>query len=61
MKMAALPKASGTHKRVAVITQGTDSTIVAQDGEVIIRFIFIVNARVCKLEEPLLEHNILCS
>lgn len=34
VKMAALPKASGTHKRVAVITQGTDPTIVAEDGKV---------------------------
>lgn len=38
MKLAALPKASGTHKRVAVITQGTDPTIVAEDGKVIARF-----------------------
>jgi adenosine kinase len=34
VKLAALPKASGTHKRVAVITQGTDPTIVAEDGKV---------------------------
>lgn len=33
VKLAALPKASGTHKRVAVITQGTDPTIVAEDGK----------------------------
>jgi adenosine kinase len=29
-----LPKACGTHKRVVVITQGTDPSIVAEDGEV---------------------------
>lgn len=34
VKLAALPKAGGTHKRVAVITQGTDPTIVAEDGKV---------------------------
>lgn len=34
VKLAALPKASGTHKRVAVITQGTDPTIVSVDGQV---------------------------
>lgn len=35
VKLAALPKASGTHKRVAVITQGSDPTIIAEDGKVI--------------------------
>lgn len=35
VKLAALPKASGTHKRVAVITQGTDPTIVSVDGQVL--------------------------
>lgn len=40
VKLAALPKASGTHKRVAVITQGTDPTIVAEDGKVICFFLF---------------------
>jgi adenosine kinase len=34
LKLAALPKACGTHKRVVVITQGTDPSIVAEDGEV---------------------------
>jgi adenosine kinase len=34
LKIAALPKASGTHKRIAVITQGSDPTIVAEDGKV---------------------------
>ena len=38
VKLAALPKASGTHKRVAVITQGTDPTIVAEDGKVMDSF-----------------------
>lgn len=34
LKMAALPKASGTHKRIAVITQGADPVVVAEDGKV---------------------------
>jgi adenosine kinase len=34
LKLAALPKACGTHKCVVVITQGTDPSIVAEDGEV---------------------------
>ena len=34
LKIAALPKATGTHKRIAVITQGSDSTVVAEDGTV---------------------------
>jgi adenosine kinase len=34
LKLAALPKACGTHKRVVVMTQGTDPSIVAEDGEV---------------------------
>eukprot|EP00897_Mesotaenium_endlicherianum_P002300 jgi/Mesen1/2098/ME000151S01360 len=34
LKISALPKASGTHKRVTVITQGPDATIVAEDGKV---------------------------
>lgn len=33
-KIAALPKASGTHARVVVITQGSDSTVVAVNGTV---------------------------
>ena len=33
-KIAALPKASGTHARLAIITQGSDPTIVAVDGKV---------------------------
>eukprot|EP00245_Coleochaete_scutata_P008334 TRINITY_DN2515_c0_g1_i1.p1 TRINITY_DN2515_c0_g1~~TRINITY_DN2515_c0_g1_i1.p1 ORF type:complete len:373 (-),score=100.80 TRINITY_DN2515_c0_g1_i1:253-1281(-) len=34
IKMAALPKASGTHKRTVVITQGADPTVIAEDGKV---------------------------
>ena len=34
LKIAALPKVTGTHKRIAVITQGSDSTVVAEDGTV---------------------------
>ncbi|XP_038906188.1 adenosine kinase 2-like [Benincasa hispida] len=34
LKIAAWPKASGTHKRIAVITQGPDPVIVAEDGKV---------------------------
>lgn len=41
VKLAALPKAGGTHKRVAVITQGTDPTVVAEDGKV---FLFSIEA-----------------
>lgn len=33
LKIAALPKACGTHKRIAVITQGSDPTVVAVDGK----------------------------
>jgi len=29
-----LPKASGTHKRITVITQGADPVCVAEDGKV---------------------------
>ena len=32
--MSALPKATGTHKRIAVITQGADLLVVAEDGKV---------------------------
>ncbi|CAM9998700.1 unnamed protein product [Ectocarpus sp. 6 AP-2014] len=32
LKLAALPKASGTRARIVVFTQGADSTIVASDG-----------------------------
>jgi adenosine kinase len=35
LKLAALPKASGTHKRVAVITQGSEPTVIAEDGKVL--------------------------
>lgn len=35
LKLAALPKACGTHKRVAVITQGSEPTVVAEDGKVL--------------------------
>lgn len=34
LKIAAWPKASGTHKRIAVITQGPDPVVVAEDGKV---------------------------
>ncbi|XP_020687168.2 adenosine kinase 2 [Dendrobium catenatum] len=34
LKISALPKASGTHKRIAVITQGSDPVVVAEDGKV---------------------------
>lgn len=29
-----MPKASGTHKRITVITQGADPVVVAEDGKV---------------------------
>ena len=34
LKIAAWPKASGTHKRIAVITQGPGPVVVAEDGKV---------------------------
>lgn len=34
LKISMLPKASGTHKRIAVITQGADPVVVAEDGKV---------------------------
>jgi len=34
--MSALPKATVTHKRIVVITQGADPVVVAEDGKVII-------------------------
>lgn len=34
VKISQLPKASGTHKRITVITQGADPVVVAQDGKV---------------------------
>ncbi|ERN08405.1 adenosine kinase 2 [Amborella trichopoda] len=34
LKLSALPKASGTHKRIAVITQGADPVVVAEDGKI---------------------------
>ncbi|KAH8954997.1 hypothetical protein BDL97_08G111300 [Sphagnum fallax] len=34
LMMAALPKASGTHKRIIVITQGVDPVVVAEDGKI---------------------------
>ncbi|XP_039138667.1 adenosine kinase 2-like [Dioscorea cayenensis subsp. rotundata] len=34
VKISALPKASGTHKRITVITQGSDPVVVAEDGKV---------------------------
>ena len=32
--MSALPKATRTHKRIAVITQGTDLVVVVEYGKV---------------------------
>ncbi|KAJ7975052.1 Adenosine kinase [Quillaja saponaria] len=34
IKISQLPKASGTHKRITVITQGADPVVVAEDGNV---------------------------
>ncbi|KAL2554355.1 Adenosine kinase 2 [Forsythia ovata] len=34
LKISQLPKASGTHKRITVITQGVDPVVVAEDGKV---------------------------
>ncbi|XP_076931664.1 adenosine kinase 2-like [Bidens hawaiensis] len=34
IKISQLPKASGAHKRITVITQGADPVVVAQDGKV---------------------------
>ncbi|XP_076940080.1 adenosine kinase 2-like [Bidens hawaiensis] len=34
VKISQLPKASGAHKRITVITQGADPVVVAQDGKV---------------------------
>ncbi|KAG0599647.1 hypothetical protein M758_12G168600 [Ceratodon purpureus] len=34
LKMAALPKICGTHKRIVVITQGLDPVVVADDGKI---------------------------
>ncbi|XP_020094386.1 adenosine kinase 2-like [Ananas comosus] len=34
LKISALPKASGTHKRITVITQGSDPVVVADGGKV---------------------------
>ncbi|TJX40291.1 hypothetical protein E8P77_32680 [Soehngenia saccharolytica] len=34
LKISQWPKASGTHKRIAVITQGADPVVVAEDGKV---------------------------
>ncbi|KAL0338453.1 UNVERIFIED_CONTAM: Adenosine kinase [Sesamum angustifolium] len=34
LKISQLPKASGTHKRITVITQGADPVVVAGDGKV---------------------------
>ncbi|MQL68950.1 hypothetical protein Taro_001243 [Colocasia esculenta] len=33
LKISQLPKASGTHKRITVITQGADPVVVAEDGK----------------------------
>lgn len=34
IKISQWPKASGTHKRITVITQGPDLVVVAEDGKV---------------------------
>ncbi|KAI3809208.1 hypothetical protein L1987_25178 [Smallanthus sonchifolius] len=34
IKISRLPKSSGAHKRITVITQGADPVVVAQDGKV---------------------------
>ncbi|KAL5998659.1 Adenylate kinase 2 [Asimina triloba] len=34
LKISQWPKASGTHKRITVITQGADPVVVAEDGKV---------------------------
>ncbi|KZV26059.1 adenosine kinase 2 [Dorcoceras hygrometricum] len=34
LKLSQLPKATGTHKRITVITQGADPVVVAEDGKV---------------------------
>ncbi|KAL0375070.1 UNVERIFIED_CONTAM: Adenosine kinase [Sesamum radiatum] len=34
LKLSQLPKASGTHKRITIITQGADPVVVAEDGKV---------------------------
>ena len=34
IKISQLPKESGTHKRITVITQGADPVVVAEDGKV---------------------------
>lgn len=34
MKISQWPKASGSHKRITVITQGADPVVVAEDGKV---------------------------
>ncbi len=41
VKMAALPKICGTHKRIVIITQGVDPVIVADDGKVLTHFTFL--------------------
>jgi adenosine kinase len=37
LKISQLPLASGKQKRIAVITQGADPVVVAEDGKVYIR------------------------
>lgn len=34
IKISQWPKASGTHKRITVITQGADPVVIAEDGKV---------------------------
>jgi adenosine kinase len=43
LKISQLPKASGTHKRITVITQGCDPVVVADDGKVnILLYLFLL-------------------
>ncbi|XP_071738555.1 uncharacterized protein [Rutidosis leptorrhynchoides] len=39
IKISQLPKASGTHKRITVITRGADHVVVAEDGNVVVTVI----------------------
>ena len=49
LKMAALPKICGTHKRIVVITQGVDPVVVAEDGKVMNSFKFCCK-QICRLK-----------
>ena len=48
LKMAALPKICGTHKRIVVITQGVDPVVVAEDGKVM-RFLQVYIVSRCAI------------